>query len=413
MQANEASRTHAPLLRQPAPGYILLLLALGALAEWLRHPGSWTGWWLEDLPVYSRALHEWLAGQNPYTSVSKPLYFLYPPIFLYVGGFFARVLPAYWGTALYLCLHFSAVIALPLILARYFFRQAWLGPLFALLVFFISPNFVGVDALFSCNIGSLLYCVAFLGAVPGLRENRWRWFYLAVAAAALVKITFLVLLLLLPLAAGRRTWQKCAITTILVGAAQLVQRGLWPGLYGGYQWSLEQCILSEGHFGSGAFNILARYSRQQGWGLGPMPYIGTALFSTAIAVSLWLLHRRLRAAGCSSTNPYWLALVITGMILINPRPMQYDLDIAQFSGFVLWVYALRVRRLLVLVAALSLSSLAVLQAISNPHISVAYPTLVALAAFTAGYWRLWRESSGRLSERREDTDMPLRSATAG
>ena len=105
----------------------------------------------------------------------------------------------------------AATCALPLVLARFYFRRRWMGPLFALLLFFASPRFTGVLAFCGMNVASTLYLLALIAGIPGIRRNRWGWFYLAVIFAASIKISFLALLLL-PLLAGRRQgWRSAGV----------------------------------------------------------------------------------------------------------------------------------------------------------------------------------------------------------
>jgi Glycosyltransferase family 87 len=382
----------------PRRGSVLLLVGLVGALFWLVHRGDWWGWWLEDLPVYSRALLTWLAGQNPYNDSMSPLYFLYPPVFLYLAKLVLIVLPRHWGEEVYFVTHVVAVIGLPLVLARYYFRQAWLGPLFALVLFFASPRFTGVLALCGVNVASILYCLAFVAAIPGLRRNRWEWFYLAVFLASIIKITFLVLLLL-PLLAGRRQWVRsivCGLAVIGVNVGEWV----WlPVLYKGYEWSLKQGILVQQQFGYGIFGILATYHHRTGTPVGLHAYIGSVVLALGMLLLMFALRRRLeRVQGVPelATNGIWLALVVVMIIVANPREMQYDVDIALFAAFVLWVYALRTKRVLILMLALFLPSLAVPYVVLNPHMHGIYETLVVLVGFGLGFWRLWRESGKRL-----------------
>jgi hypothetical protein len=360
------------------------------------HRGDLAGWWMEDLPVYTHAVQSWLAGRNPYDASLSPLFFLYPPVFLWMAGLLSQLVPAGWGAPVYAAFEIAAACALPILLARYFFRQAWviwLSPLLAFLLFFASPRFTGVLALCGMNVASILYCVAFLGAVPGLRRNKWTWFYLAVFLAAIIKITFLALLLL-PLLASKRQWLRSIACGIAVLGINGAQKLFAPALYSGYQWSLEQGIVAQQQFGYGVFGIVASYHHKQRSGAGFAAYAVAGLFALAVLALMFLLRRRLERASIDlASSGIWLALVVTSVILVNPREMQYDIDIALFATFVLWVYALRIRRTLMLAVVLFLPSLAVPYVVLNPHLHGMYETLLVLAAFGLGYWRLWIESA--------------------
>jgi hypothetical protein len=383
----------------------LILFAVAALGFWLLHRDDLAGWWLEDLPVYSHAVQSWLDGRNPYDASLTPLFFLYPPIFLYLTGLLSHLVPPHGATEVYAVVLIAANFAIPLLLARYFFRMAWLGPLFALLVFFASPRFTGALALCGMNIASILYCLAFAGAVPGLRRNKWMWFYLAVFLAAIIKITFLALLLL-PLLAGKRQWLRSIGCGVAVVAMNLLQEIFVPSLYDGYQWSLKQGILAQQQFGYGVFGIVATYHHKLRSGAGIAAYVVAAVFAVTLLTLMFLLRRRLERAGELANNGVWLALVVTTVILVNPREMQYDLDIALFAGFVLWVYGLRTRRLLALMVLLFLPSLAVPLVVFNPHLHGIYETLLVLAAFALAFWRMWREAGLERAGARPVAEIP-------
>jgi hypothetical protein len=379
---------------------------LAGLLFWWTHRPGFPGW-LDDLRVYSHALDQWRAGDDPYGTPFLSMYFLYPPIFLHGQAWLTSWLPAHWGWYLYGAFAIASVCALPLVLARYYFRQNWMGPLFAMLVFFACPRFTGVMTLGEMNIASSAYLLAFVAAVPGLRRGRWRWLYAAVFAISMIKITFL-LLLLLPLLAGRRQWWPSVSCGIAVLAANYGERLAWPVLYGRYQWSLTHGILVQQAFGYGIFGILASYSAKRG-GVGIAPYLVSGLLSAATLAMMWILRQRIeRQRRRHGEQPgswcIWLAMVVMTVILTNPRQMQYDADIALFAGFVVWVYVLRKYllgpgRLLGLVFALLLPSLLVPLVVLNPHLYGVYETVLLWQVFWLGYWRLWRD--GTLEKRGE------------
>jgi hypothetical protein len=386
-------------LKGPGTGVILLVAALAVGLFCLIHRGTFPGW-LDDLRVYSHAFEDWRAGRDPYGTPFMSMYFLYPPIFLYVQALLSSIFAAPWGQVAYAALHLTAICSLPVVLARYFFRQQWLSPLFAMLVFFAAPRFTGILTLGEMNIATTLYLLAFVGAIPGLRHNRWRWFYLAVFAAAMVKITLLVLLLL-PMLAGR--WQR--VRTVLCGlavfAAYLLERFVWPELYGRYQWSMAHAIPAQQAYGYGIFGVLSTYHvRQHSYRM--VPFLVSVLIALLVVALMLRLRRRLWSTGWMthelSGNGRWLALVVMSIILVNPRLMQYDADIALLASFVLWVHVLRryvssSGRLLLLQVLLFVPSLLVPLVVLNPHMHGTYETMLLWLSFSLGYWQLWREAT--------------------
>jgi hypothetical protein len=344
-----------------------------------------------------------MAGGTPYDASLSPLFFLYPPAFLYLAAGLSHLLPGGWGEPAYIALVIVATLVLPLILARFFFRQPWLGPLMAVLLFFASSRYTGMLALCSMNIASVLYSLSFVAAIPGLRRNRWTWFYLAVFFAAIIKITFLSLLLL-PLLTGRRQWLRSIGCGVAVVAMNLLEKALVPALYDGYQWSLQQGIVAQQQFGYGIFGIVASYHHKQRSGAGLGAYAVAGVTIVVVLGLMFLLRRRMERNLPGNNSPnlgndgHWLALVLIAIILINPRVMQYDIDVALFAGFVLLVYALRTRRVLMLMTALFLPSLVVPLVVLNPHLHGIYETLLVMAAFGMGYRRLWAEMDTRTGQ---------------
>jgi hypothetical protein len=386
----------------PPQNWLLLLFYVAAAAAfyWL-HRGDFSLWWMEDLPVYTHAVNGWLAGDSPYNASLAPLFFLYPPAFLYLGTSLSHLVPANWGPHVYVASSIAAICALPLVLARFFFRQPWLSPLFAFLLFFASPRFTGMLALCGMNVASLLYCLAFIAAIPGLRKNIWWFFYAAVILAAMIKITFLALLLL-PLLAGKRQWLQSIGCGLAVVAGNLTEMLLTPDLYAGYQWSLKQAILTEKHYGYGVFGVMASFDDKWHESVGHWPYIVSGLMAAVLVVSMLLLRRRMDRAGTSVSDGNWLALVVTAIVLVNPREMQYDVDIAMLAAFVLFIYAIRGQRLLVkmtfsnrlvmLMIVMFLPCLLMPKLIHTPQLWGIYEVTLAIEAFALGFWRMWREA---------------------
>ena len=395
---------------------MLLLFALATLAFWRTHHGHILGIWAEDVPIYVAAVGDFLAGRNPYNLSHAPMFFFYPPFFLELTGVLSRLVPGAWGARAYMLLDIVATFALPMVLARFFLRQRWLSPLFALFLFFVSPRFTGVLALFGLNLASTLYCLAFVAAVPGLKRNRWEWFYLAVMFAAMIKITFLALLLL-PLLAGRRQWLRSIACGAVVVAANLGERMVWPQLYQGYQWCLQQGILVNHSYGYGLFGIVATYLPHPGKGVGPVPYAVSGLLSVTLLALMFALRRQLDRSGlmakwqngeADARHGVWLALVLMTVILVNPRQMQYDVDIALFVAFVVWVAVLRTKRLLLLAVVLFLPSAVAQMVMANYAMYGMCDTFLLLLTFALGYRLVWQWAV-------QDTDaekVPLGSETA-
>lgn len=398
----------APAAKSPAAWILALFFALTAAYwtwdhVWLYHM------WREDLIVYVQAMQAFLAGKSPYGDALAPLYFLYPPFFLYAGGLLSHLLPAGWGDEAYTVLHVAATLGIPLVLARYYFRQTWLSPLFALLSFVASPLFMGILALCGLNIASTLYCLAFVAAVPGLRRDRWIWFYCAVFLAAMIKIPFLALLLL-PILVGRRQlrqWVNSTLCGVAVVGANLLEARLLPDLYAGYKWSLVQGIVHQGYYGFGLFGVIAAYGYKLHLPVPASAYAIALTMAAAMVGGMLLLRQRLEKAGAAGAGPsaglggngIWLALVVALIIQVNPRQLQYDADISALAAFALWAYVFRIQkplRLIALLVALFVPSLLIPFVVKAPHLYGMYDTFETLTAFALVGWRLWRETANAI-----------------
>jgi glycosyl transferase family 87 len=383
-----APKQSEPCPLDPPALWQVLLFGAMVVAYWAVNASKLRDMWHEDLPVYAHAVGAWLTGGNPYDAAIAPLYFLYPPAFLMIAGLLSYLAPPHWGEGMYTALHVAATCGIPLVLARWFFRQSWLSATFALLLFFASPRFTGILALATFNIASTAYCLAFLAAVPGLTRGKWRWFYVAVFLAATIKITFLALLML-PVLAGKRQWRNSILCGLAVVAANAMEMVSMPALYAGYRWSLLQGIVKEGAYGYGIFGMVSAYGYKLGIPIPAGAYVAALMLDLAVLVVLLLLRSRVQRPELQGV---WLALVVTAIILVNPRELQYDVDISLFSAFVLWVYALRTRRLLTLMVVLFLPTFVVPFFVKALHQQGLYGTIETLIAFGLACWRLWRET---------------------
>ncbi len=380
---------------RPPPSYLIaILLAVVACrhlyVQWaINHDLSLQSFVLTNEAVYADALNDWLAGADPYRTIHGGLRFVYPPIFLDVGGFLARILPGHIGWYLYAVVHVASTIALPILLARFYFRQTWLNAGFALLIFFAEPRLTGVMALTNGNIASVLYLLAFLAMLPGIRANRWALFYVAVFVGALIKLP-LVLLLLLPLLTGTGQWRYCSICVVAVAAAYGLQRVFSPGLYAGYQWSLVQQMTVIHHYGYGILGIASGLEYKLHGRVSTMPSLITGIFAGILIVALFLLRRRIDQP---ASNRLWLSTVVLSVILISPRILPYDADIALFAAFVIFVNVLHTRRLIALLVLLFLPSLIVPYFVNAQTLVGCYETLLLLLAFAGGFFTLSRASA--------------------
>ncbi|MBV8673374.1 MAG: hypothetical protein JOZ33_08070 [Acidobacteriaceae bacterium] len=381
-------------LRAP-PWYLIAVLLAAAVCRtlylhWLEYHGlSLQSFTLLGESIYANALRDWRSGLDPYRTAQGAMRFVYPPAFLYVGGFLARVLPGQVGWYLYPTILVASIVALPVVLARFYFCQTWLNAGFALLIFFGEPRLTGILALINGNIASILYLIAFVAGVPGLRTNRWALFYVAVFVAAIVKGPFL-LLLLLPLLTGTRQWRNSALCVAALVMAYLLQRAAWPELYAGYSSSLEQELTLFHHYGYGIWGLAAGLEYKLSGGFGRLASVLSGLLSMVLILALFVLRPRISSPGC---NCLWISLVLLSSVLANPRILPYDADIALMAAYVIFVIVLQTRRLLLLLILLFLPSLFVPHLVHASSLAGSYETLLLLLAFAVGFFRLWKQSA--------------------
>lgn len=290
-----------------------------------------------DLNVYRHAVQSVQAGHDPYADAIAaqeavhrlapgvptpygPFSYVYSPITLPVVRFFGW-LPLGIAGILYWLLYAAGVAAqnrfgLGLMtepekrVLRYYAPAA---------IFF--PGFLGSDIVMSGNVAFILYGAALLAVARAVRTGRWGWFYAAVLIASCFKAPLLTLLAI-PVLCARRQW----LPALGAGAAGLalfaVQGFLWPELFHNYLKAVELQFSFNRDFG---FSPAGLFS---GWLFDHhLPYSpGGTIFYLAYAVPLFaaLLYLSRRYLRGEFSMQEWAPVMLTGVILLNPRLMEYD-----------------------------------------------------------------------------------------
>ncbi len=338
--------------------------------------------------MYAYTLQVWLGGKSPYEFPYAPGFeFVYPPIFLYVAGWLARLLPGAIGWSVYLTLQMGSTLALPLILSAWIYRQRWLTFPMALLIFFSEATFSGLAALGSGNIAAPCYCAIFLGMLPGVRNNRWRWLYLAIFLTSLIKINFLVFLLM-PIFLGKRQLGKSLFSGAWIAAAYLAQQRFLPDLFQGYRQSVHQTFV-EGHaYGRGILGFTINAAAKLHVQHGLLPYFFMGLVIVMTVSSLFVLQAKLPEDHRGSV---WAALVLVAILICNPRLFAYDVDYAMPAVLILLMHGLKMKRPLLLTSSTVLISAAFVL-IDRRHLATGFETLLFIFSFAVMYVRLWKEA---------------------
>ncbi len=377
---DDSSRQEHQQLVAPNPIYLLLCL-IGAVALYIgTNPfGHWVLW---DSTVYARALANWQIGRDPYSLSDPLLLFVYPPVFLWAGGLLAHIFPRHSGWVFFIVFYAICSLAIPAILARFYLPQAWLSLLCAYALAALEPWFAGIGAFRTGNITNVFYFTVLLAGAVGIRKNQWRYFYLAVLLIATIKLNFLVMLLL-PLLIGKRQWLQTLICAAGAFIAYPVQRMMAPNLYGAFQnTAASQFTRSSGY---GVMGIAMHLEKSMHVTGTLIPLSVQLVFMIAVISALFILRERLPRGNAGNL---WVALVLLGAILCNPRLLPYDTDIALLAGFVILVSALQTRRILLLAAAIFLPSILVPRWMHH-GLSGSYEIGLLLICFSAGCWTLW------------------------
>ena len=375
-------------IEPPARMYLLLCLGLACALFLVLRWGNLNGFTFVDGRVYADSLDLWVSGKSPYDVAFGPYRFIYPPVFLFVGGFLARLMPQHWGWFLYLTVNYASTAVLPVVLARYFFKQGWLNASFALVLFFAAPQFGAWRAMESANIACPLYLLAFAAAIPGMKKNRWTWFYIAVFAASLIKVNFL-LMLMLPFFVGKRQMLRSCAAGTSVMAAYFLQR-LWvPDLYAGYERSLHYVLVGQDNYGFGVFGIVANLNLKFHHAAGLAPYVVMGVFLLLVWTGLLFLRSR---KTLEIDSGLWVTLVIVAILLSNPRSIYYDRCFAVEAALVLLVNVFNSRRPLVLYLILFFVSALISSFSWSLLLERAFETVLMLSAFGAVYRKLWLET---------------------
>jgi hypothetical protein len=325
---------------------VLWFLVLGAIPLVSRvDPGGW------DLDVYRHAMRSVQAGHDPCadsTAVQEaaqlakggpsplgPFNYDYSPITLPALRFFAG-LPLLWAGILYGLLYAAGVAA-----------QNWFG--LGLMteaerrilryyapasIFF--PGLLGSDSIISGNVAYILYGAVLVCIPRALRTGKWGWFYAAVLGASCFKPPMLCLLAIPVLCAGRQ-WLPASVTGAAGLALFAVQPLLFPELFRNYMKAVRLMFSFNRDFGFSPAGLFSgwRFDHHLSYSpAGTMLYLAYAV--PLFAGLLYLSRRYLRG---DFTTQEWMPVMLTGVVLLNPRLIEYDVaPLALPLALVCWRY---------------------------------------------------------------------------
>ena len=315
---------------------ILWILAVITIILWARLGGF--GW---DVDIYRAGMRSLRAGHDPYidaTSIQKlfhqqlltdpklllhqdpPFSYVYSPITLpfvrLVGA-----LPDWLSGVLYYLVYVAAALAQVWVTFRAvehserpYFR--YLAPI---AIFF--PGFLANATIMSGNVAYILYGLVLLAAVAGWQRGIWRWFYPAVLAATCVKAPLLSLVFL-PLFSARRQWLPVAVTGAAGVALFAIQPAIWPTLFQHYLEAVDLQFRFNRDFGCSPAGLFGDVLYSRGIPYSPGSLIFFLLYALPLfALLLYLSRLYLRG---SFSLAQWMPVMLVGLILLNPRIMEYD-----------------------------------------------------------------------------------------
>jgi hypothetical protein len=312
---------------------VFWVLAVIAIVVWGSLPGTDKGW---DLHVYGNAIHAMRVGHDPYLdgiAVQRafhgsaaylrndppPYTYVYSPLTLpllrWVGSFPLRITGTlYW--LLYLpCLFVPVWVGMQFVEENERKAFALIAPA---AVFF--PGLLQNDDFFSGNVAFLLYALVLLSALLGWRQGKWGWFYVAVLAASCCKAPMLSLVAI-PVLSAKRQWLAAGVTGAVGVALFVMQPYLWPTLFHNYLEAVELQFSYNHDFGMSPAGLLADALYYV------VPYQKTSLYFYLFYAALFagvLLYLRGRFLAREITFKQWVPLMLVGVILLNPRIMEYD-----------------------------------------------------------------------------------------
>jgi hypothetical protein len=224
------------------------------------------------------------------------------------------------------------------------------------------------------------------------RRNRWLWFYGAVLAASCVKAPLLSLVVI-PVLLARRQWLPTAITTAISLALFAVQPLLWPTLFKHYLEAVELQFSFNRDFGCSPAGLFGEILASHGLPYSPGTWVFYLAYAIPLFATLFYLSRRFLRGDFSVER--WIPVLLVGVILLNPRIMEYDAaPIALPLALIAWRFfrAFFQPGGTILCVALLFGLANAIAAVSwDVHKLVDGPLLVVF--FAAGSWSLLRRET--------------------
>jgi hypothetical protein len=380
----------------------LWVLVAIALIVWTRFQNP--GW---DVRVYAAAIHSLRAGHDPYADAmaiqrvyhdqggdlngSLPYSYVYSPITLPLLRLVGE-LPFWFCGGLYWLVYVFAVLGQIWVAIqftadserRYFLCLAPAAAFF--------PGLLQNGTVLSGNIAYILYFAVFWCALVGWKRGAWSWFYLAVLAASCVKAPLLSLVVI-PVLSARRQWIPAGLTAAAGIGLFAIQPVLWPTLFRNYLKAVDLQFLYNRDFGCSPAGIFSDALLRHGLPYSPAGLIFYLCYAIPLFALLFALSRRYLQG--SFTLRQWAPVLLVGVILFNPRILEYDVaPITLPLTLIAWRFFAGFTT-----KAKTVLYMAIFFAVTNGIASFGWyvrklvdgPLLVVV--FAAGCWTLWRQAA--------------------
>jgi len=379
---------------------VLTILSVAAFPVWCHFsPPAW------DTLIYYKAVQSIAIGHDPYAdgiaaqqlahaldhgvpSQQGPFSYVYSPITLPILRAVAAT-PVWLAAAIYFLLYLAGVGAemwfgFRALNARDPHEYNSLLPVLPLAVFF--PGLLASDTILSGNVAFLLYGLALATALYAWRTSRWLPFYLAVLAASCVKAPLLCLLAI-PVFSARRQWIPAALTAAAGVALFAGQPLVWPTLFRHYLQAVELQFSYNRDFGFSPTGLFSGLLWDHHIPYSPGSALFYLLYAIPICATLFSLSRRFLRDEFSRRQ--WAPLLLVGVILLNPRLIEYDAaPLALPMAILFWRFFARLapRHTLLCFCAFFLTANAVALISWSAWKLTEGPML--MLAFAAGAWNL-------------------------
>ena len=305
---------------------------LAAVCIWIHFDTP--GW---DVQVYVAAIHSLHAGHDPYADAiaiqnafhsvrgfdpngDPPYSYVYSPMTLPFVNWIGK-LPFWFSGSGYWVVYIAGILAQLWFVMQFVHVSERRYFLYLAPVSIFFPGLLENGTVISGNIAYILYPAVLLCAVLGWRRGNWTWFYVAALAASCVKAPLLSLVVI-PVLSARKQLIPVALTTVVGVALFITQPLIWPSLFQNYLHAVNLQFQYNLDFGCSPAGLVSSALYAHGIPYSPNGLIFYVCYAVPLIALLWILSRKFLNGEFTLCN--WIPVMLVGVILLNPRIMEYD-----------------------------------------------------------------------------------------